>query len=462
MERARSAYILKNLALCIAALAALALGSCSSGAPASDMELAATDALPSAEPAAEYIVEFYANDQLLKSAKLAEWSKLSCPSVEEPDGLRFLYWTDDKGRRADPELTLVRDDCFYTAVFAPVLDRHEPFLFVNEAGLLRPEAILDNTELVAALNALASDEAKAYFPELPQTGGAVSAGMLRQILSNFYTSEVLDVAMMRFGDSDMISRGSFARIMNQLLGRNAGEAVTVSADQLAIPDVRPGSDDYGELMAASVAHGHGEGGVPWPEICMKAVYPQGFVLIDGWLYYADKEGYFVCDTLIGNLTFGYDGHYTSGDGVLDGYVSAVLRDLAFAHPTADREELLRAAYEHVRDSFAFLRKNTYDVGAVGWQIPDAISMFECGQGNCYGYAASFWALARGLGYEAEVFSGAIGTDMQSHAWVEISMDGTAYIFDPDTEAECIREGMAVRDMYMLHPDIALNWQYYKG
>ena len=93
---------------------------------------------------------------------------------------------------------------------------------------------------------------------------------------------------------------------------------------------------------------------------------------------------------------------------------------------------------------------------------DAISMFECGQGSCYGYAACFWALARGLGYEAEAFSGAIGGDMQSHAWVEIDFDGTVYIFDPETEAECIREGKTVRDMFMLHPDIALNWQYYKG
>jgi len=462
MEHARSAYILKKLLIMCAVLAAVFAVSCSSGAPASDMELAATDALPSAEPAEEYIVEFYAGGQLLESMKLGQWAKLSPPEVEAPAGLRFLYWTDCSGRRAQPELTPVRENCFFTAVFAPVLDRHEPYLFANEAGLLRPEAILDNTELLAALNALASDEAKAHFPELPQTGGGVSGGALRQTLLNFYTSEVLDVAMMSCGDSDLVSRGRFAQIMNYLLGRDSKEPVTVSAEQAVIPDVRPDGEDFGELMAASVPHGHGEGAKTWAEHELRAVYDEGFVLIDGWLYYADSRGYFVYDTIIGNLTFGYDGHYTSGDAVLDGYVSAVLRDLAFAHPGADRETLLRAAYEHVRDSFAYLRKNTYSLGAVGWQIPDAISMFECGQGSCYGYAACFWALARGLGYEAEAFSGAIGGDMQSHAWVEIDFDGTAYIFDPETEAECIREGETVRDMFMLHPDIALNWQYYKG
>ena len=461
MERARSACIIKKLLVLCAALAAVFLGSCSSGAPVSDMELAASEVLPTGQPA-EYTVEFYCEGQLLESAKLPEWSKPVCPSLAEPEGLRFLYWADENGEETKPESSPLREDRVYTAVFVPLLDQHVPYLFTNEAGLLRPDAILDNTELTAALRALASDAAEAHFPILEETGGSVSAAMLWQTLSSFYSREQLSMAMVGYAENSLITRTQFAAIMNSLLGRSYEEGITVAAGQLAVPDVRPDRSDFAQLMAASIPHGHGEGAVAWQEVEMSPVYPEGFVLIEGSLYYADGQGYFIYDTIIGSLTFGYDGRYTSGDSALDGYVSGLLRDLAFAHPGAAREELLRIAYEHVRDSFSYLRKNTYAVGAVGWQIPDAISMFECGQGSCYGYAAAFWALARGLGYEAEAFSGAIGKEMLPHAWVEINMDGTNYIFDPDTEAECIRDGGTVRDMFMLHPDIALNWQYYKG
>ncbi len=459
MEQARSAKrIIINMLL---AAAAVCLCACSSQSFSSQPQLASAEALQTQQPRS-ISVEFWADGRLVQSQTLDEWSKPLCPEVQAPEGMRFLYWADENGKQTDPRLSPLREDAVYTAVFGPLLDKHVPYIFANEAGLLRPDAILDNTELVCALNALASDESKAHFPDMSGTGGAVSGEMLRQSLSAFYTDQTLDVAMVSLSEGSYVSRSQFVRIMNCLLERSSGETVTVAQGQSVMPDVQPARDDYAELLAASIPHGHGEGGVPWAEVELAPVYDPGFVLLEGWLYCVGEDGYFVCDTVMGSLTFGYDGRYTSGDGVLDGYVSGILRDLAFAHPGADSRELLRAAYNYVRDSFSDLRKNTYAVGAVGWQIPDAISMFECGQGSCYGYAASFWALARGLGYDAEALSGAIGKEMLPHAWVEIELDGTVYIFDPETEAECIREGETVRDMFMLHPDWAVNWQYYKG
>lgn len=459
MEQARSA--IKFIINMLLAAAALCLCACSSQSLSSQPQLAAADALQTQQPK-RVSVEFWAEGKLVQSQTLDEWTKPICPEVTPPEGMRFLYWADESGSETDPGLSPLREDAVYTAVFAPLLDKHVPYIFADEAGLLRPDAILDNTELVCALNALASDEAKAHFPDMSGTGGAVTGEMLHQSLSAFYSGQTLDVAMAGISGNSYVSRSQFVGIMNHLLERSSSEAVTVAQGQPVLPDVQPGRSDFAELLAAGIPHGHGEGGVAWSQVELAPVYEQGFVLLEGWLYCVGEDGYFVCDTLVGSLTFGYDGRYTSGDGVLDGYVSGILRDLAFAHPGAEDGELLRAAYNYVRDSFSYLRKNTYDPGAVGWQIPDAISMFECGQGSCYGYAAGFWALARGLGYDAEAFSGAIGSEMQPHAWVEIELEGTVYIFDPETEAECIREGETVRDMFMLHPDLAVHWQYYKG
>lgn len=462
MEAIWSAVKIFKKLLPLFLLAALPLAGCAAEGGSSSLWLASADALPTEEPVQEYTVKFYARGQEVESGVYAQWSSLVCPEAPEVEGMRFLYWADASGNLARPELSPVMGDAEYTAVYAPLLEQQAPYLFVDSAGLLRPDAALDNTELVVALNALASGEAKAHFPALPETGGSVTAGALREVLGYFFAPDMLDIALASHEDTALITRAQFAVVMNLLLGRGESGPVEVQEGQLIIPDVQPSRSDFAALMEAAVPHGHDENGLSWTELSFSPVYAGGFVLIDGGLYCVGEDGYFISDTIIGSLTFGYDGRHTSGDTVLDGYVRGVLQDLVFAHPGAGREELLRAAYEHVRDSFGYLRKNTYAVGAVGWQIPDAISMFECGQGNCYGYAAAFWALARGLGYEAEALSGAIGKDKQPHAWVEISMDGVSYIFDPETEAECLREGGTVRDMFMLHPELAANWQYYRG
>ena len=60
-------------------------------------------------------------------------------------------------------------------------------------------------------------------------------------------------------------------------------------------------------------------------------------------------------------------------------------------------------------------------------------MFQTGKGNCYNFAAAFWALARGVGFDAVCCSGLVGVDRNPHCWVVIEIEGTPYIFDPETE-----------------------------
>lgn len=87
----------------------------------------------------------------------------------------------------------------------------------------------------------------------------------------------------------------------------------------------------------------------------------------------------------------------------------------------------------------------------------AIYGLENNRGNCYCYAASFAAAAKKLGYDARFIEGQVGMargGLGPHGWVEIVVNGTTYVCDPDGEAEL---GM---NFYMVTYGSA-GLQYYK-
>ncbi|MDY4975707.1 MAG: S-layer homology domain-containing protein [Clostridia bacterium] len=66
----------------------------------------------------------------------------------------------------------------------------------------------------------------------------------------------------------------------------------------------------------------------------------------------------------------------------------------------------------------------------------ALQSFELGQGNCYCYAAAFYYLALGLGYDAHFIQGQVGLARGGygpHGWVIINIDGSSYICDPESQ-----------------------------
>lgn len=68
----------------------------------------------------------------------------------------------------------------------------------------------------------------------------------------------------------------------------------------------------------------------------------------------------------------------------------------------------------------------------------AIYGLEQRRGNCYCYAAAFAAMARQLGYSANMISGSVplySGGWGPHAWVEIYMNGATYICDPESQYE---------------------------
>jgi len=67
-------------------------------------------------------------------------------------------------------------------------------------------------------------------------------------------------------------------------------------------------------------------------------------------------------------------------------------------------------------------------------VENAAYALENGTGNCYHFASTFAALARGIGFQAYAASGVIGSEEQEHGWVEIvDDDGTVWYSDPETE-----------------------------
>ncbi len=161
----------------------------------------------------------------------------------------------------------------------------------------------------------------------------------------------------------------------------------------------------------------------------------GFHNVDGWLFYVQEDGALLRDGKLGDLTFAADGRYTSGNLELDILVAEMLDKLIKENPDKKGEDLLRAIHVYCRDNFTYLRRKNGDLdwGATGWAADKAYEMMTTGKGNCYNFAAAFWALSRGIGYETYAISGTCTSKNQPHSWCIITLDGEDYFFDCEWE-----------------------------
>jgi hypothetical protein len=169
-----------------------------------------------------------------------------------------------------------------------------------------------------------------------------------------------------------------------------------------------------------------------------AAEEDGFVWDKGYLCAVDENGDLKKDCWIGVLYFDEEGRYTSGDKELDKLVARVVR-----HNTTNRMtrmERLHALYDYTRDNIKYVGFGNHDLsmkpahGPEGWMPELAIRALKEGVGNCYFYAATFAALARGVGYQAFAVGGIVGAIDEQHGWVEIiDEDGNIWFCDPELE-----------------------------
>ena len=91
-------------------------------------------------------------------------------------------------------------------------------------------------------------------------------------------------------------------------------------------------------------------------------------------------------------------------------------------------------------------------------------MLSTSRGNCYNYAAAFWALARGLGYDATAVAGTVGWDRDPHGWVIMyDAEGERITYDVELEmAYRYQRGRYDVDMYAMGSWKANQWNYIYG
>lgn len=343
----------------------------------------------------------------------------------------------------------------------PNLNKHSVFMFIDESGNIRPNDPLTVGELTAALNALNNGDGE--FSANTDLLVAVSYEQLKAVMNNMFDSSVVSAV---FSGSATVRRVDFAVGVCTLLNRGTDEKFKY--ETLNLPkDINFSTDSLNYLLEASQEHSVSLDGATWAQVDIPTGLNPGFTNIDGYLYYVKDDGCLLKNERKGLLQFGADGRYTTGDKELDATVAGVLKTLIDANPNASRIELLREAFDYSYEEFSYGNRyaddgnhNIYDLGHTGWAVKDAKNMFKLKQGNCYCFAAVFWALARGLGYDARAIAGTCLKDFQPHGWVIIKMDGQDYIFDPEWQWAYINEHKKFdKDMFKIPLNKATWWNY---
>lgn len=358
--------------------------------------------------------------------------------------------------------------------------------YIDSGGEFRPDDALTRGELALFVFRLLGGAAAPgeYFPDAPEGSvygeamaaaralglmepdaeglghpeSAVSSSEFRELLSALTGTAPAASVLSSGAAARPVGRAEAVAAINRALGRSADPE---AADKYALPlftDVPYGHPAYYELLEAATEHttlGGAEEVWLWSE---DTGCSPGFNLFGTELYYVDPS------TLkplrggcVGELYFGADGAYTSGDELLDSHVRSALSGII--EPGMTRWEALRAAYDYTRDSFSYLRRNYYLFRETGWAHDEAMTMFETGRGNCYCYAAVFYYLARQLGYNCTIISGRVGTDGDPHGWVEMQIDGRWHIFDPELEMAWREKGRDFDFFNMSYS--AVPWPYTK-
>lgn len=406
-----------------------------------------------------YTVQFMVGGEIYATQKISEGGTPT-EVVPEIRGAVIGQWQDEMGNVVQPHTLSVEKDTVYKAKVYPDLSVHAAYLFGDKAGFLRPDDMLTGAEMNTAFASIAAPGAEKFLPRLPGGQDAVTVQSLKDVLVQMFPEDAVEQVMPQVS-GETVTRGAFAIVVNALTHRDQQTGVLLT-DEAKMPfDLSGGHKACAALLEASLEHSHGQEGASWETAIEKLRYAPGFMNVDGWLYYVNEDGTVARDTQVGELTFGADGRFTSSDAALDTTVAGILAQIVANNPDAPRIDLLRRAFEYSRDSFKYLRRSAYEFGATGWEIEDAKKMFDTAKGNCYNFAASFWALARGLGYEAKCISGTMTKTDQPHSWVEIVMeDGKPYIFDPQMEYAYVHErDIFDKDMFMVTYIAGAWWNY---
>lgn len=411
---------------------------------------------PETEPPVCYSVVYMVGNSVYNS-QTVELGCYPAPVEVQIEGLEFTGWLDESGAVAEPENIPVTKDMRYTAQATPVLSRHMPYLQLDEGDCLNPDESLTGADLQLALQALCEETTYAFLPEVPQTE-ELTVQQLKTVLQHFFAEETIADAVTA-ADTQVVSRAQFAGYMHTLLGRDAEETFILGASAVVPSDMTAQRTDAAVLLEACMRHTPDAQGQSWQDLELPTGWDPGLNLVDGWLYYVQDNGRLLRDADLGKLHFGIDGRYTSGDPELDVLVADTLCTIIEENPELEGLDLLRKVFDHCHEDYKYLRKDAYGLGATGWEVEDAKEMLQKGRGNCYNFAAIFWALAQGMGYDVQCLAGTCtGTD-QPHGWVVLQYEGVYYFVDPEWQYAYTEREVFDHDMFMLTMDEIWYWTY---
>ena len=242
-----------------------------------------------------------------------------------------------------------------------------------------------------------------------------------------------------------LTRDQAVTMINRAYGRVADSfSIKASMNLRIMPDVPTSYWAYYDLMEAITDHNaYGknatEDGNSDEELWSdwqpgKVDLPQGWRNIDGKLYYVNDRGTFSYNTTVDGIKLNSEGTYTTMNGELDALLREEIVKIINNNMTQDQK--LRAIYDYMIKNYSYRGAGTVEAGAVGWESEFAYNMLKSGKGNCYSWAATFAYLARQSGWDADAVSGTAVSPKGSsreHAWVEITIDGVPYTFDPEIE-----------------------------
>lgn len=466
---------------------------------------------------AEHTVSYVVNGETGSEAVVTGEYPVQLPTKTADGKTQISSWTDENGAAVDPAKTRIFEDRTFTAVFAPALiaDRHIVYMNGGGDGFFYPANSLSRAEAAQIIYKLLEDKTgtPASFSDVPTdswyctavdtlagkgilsgSGGlfaptrAITRAEFVTILSRLYPaseskSVFTDVAQSHWAYSAIVSaaskgwvngyadgnfkpnapvsRAEAACIINRVLGRAADKS-KLGGDVMSFVDVSPDYWGYYDIMEASTEHEFCKTGgtESWTSYSAKAIdLPAGLLNHNGELYYIDEQTHHpIRNATVHGFTLDSNGRYTSGSAELDAYVKQAIASVT--NNSMTQLEKLRAVYNYTRDNFSYLRRNYYAVGATGWELENALVMFQTHQGNCYCFTAAFYYLSRQLGYESTAISGSVsaaGGGMTPHGWVHITFNGTVYIFDTELEMAQRLKGRYYN--FFMMPYSRTPWRY---
>ncbi len=115
-----------------------------------------------------------------------------------------------------------------------------------------------------------------------------------------------------------------------------------------------------------------------------------------------------------------------------------------------QQEQLEAAFYYIASNIFYARSTETPSG--DWVKEYASKALSTRTGNCYGYAAAFAYVAKGLGYDARVCTGTVKSSLGGrtpHAWTEVKVGNRWYVYD--TEMQSAKGGGYYKQTYGSYP-----------